>query len=145
MFHVQATSSPATGGMRAGIVADGLVKLLLAAGYVAAAGPLGRLLGVAVWLMVVSGVFLLVCGLAEIRYARVRPLRVYLWLMAAYDTGWVLVTVVALLLGSGGGEIWVGYQAVASAVLAAFLVLWRIVPTSLPRRVPGEELPPELS
>ncbi|MGI5167818.1 hypothetical protein ACQEU3_26055 [Spirillospora sp. CA-253888] len=121
MLQIQATSSPATGGMRAGIVADGIVKLLLAAAYVAAAVPLGRLLGVSPWLMAASGAALLVCGAAELRYARTRPLRTYLWLMAAYDTGWALATLAAILLGPAGGEVWIGYQTVAPAVLAALL------------------------
>lgn len=118
-------AAPAAGGMRLGIVGDGIVKILLAAGYVIAASPLGHLLGVAAWLMITTGVLMLVCGAAEIRYAGIRPAGTYLRFLAGYDTGWVLATVAALLAAqqgsTGGGEIWMAYQAVAATVLAALL------------------------
>ncbi|MEU2131280.1 hypothetical protein [Streptomyces sp. NPDC018352] len=108
-----------------GIVADGVFKALLAVVCVAGAAPLGRLLGVSGWLMAASGLALLVGGGIEIRYARRRPLRTYLRLMAAYDTGWVLTAVVGLLLarqGNGaGGEVWIGYQTAAPLAFAALL------------------------
>lgn len=108
-----------------GIVADGVFKVLLAAVCIAGAAPLGRLLGVPGWLMAASGLALLVGGGIEIRYARRRPLRTYLRLMVAYDTGWVLTAVVGLLLvwrGNGaGGEVWIGYQTAAPLAFAALL------------------------
>jgi len=110
-----------------GIIADGAVKVALAAAYLIAADPLGRLLGVPVWLMIVSGVTLLMCGGTEIRYVRSRPLPTYLRLMVAYDSGWVVATLVGVLMAwqgsSAGGEVWIGYQVVASLALTALLAL----------------------
>lgn len=109
-----------------GAIADGAFKVLLAAVSIAGAAPLGRLLGTPAWLMVVSGVALLIGGGIEIRYTRSRSMRTYTQLMIAYDSGWVLAALTGLLMawqGSGaGGEVWMGYQAVAPVVFAALLV-----------------------
>lgn len=119
-------TSPATGGMRLGIIGDGVFKIVLAAAYVMAALPLGGLLGVAAWLMITTGALVLTCGMTEIWYAGIRPARTYLRFLALYDTGWVLATLAALLMarqaGTGGGETWMGYQAVAAMVLAILLM-----------------------
>ncbi|MGW7102857.1 hypothetical protein [Streptomyces sp. NPDC054838] len=109
-----------------GIIADGVFKVLLAAVYIFGAAPLGRLLGVPAWLLVVSGVALLIGGGIEIGYVRSRPVRTYMRLIVAYDGGWVLAAVAGLLMGwqgsSAGGEVWIGYQTAAPVVLAALLV-----------------------
>ncbi|ALG15053.1 hypothetical protein AOZ06_25265 [Kibdelosporangium phytohabitans] len=111
--------------MAVGIVADGAVKVVLAAVHLVAADPLGRLLGVPVWLLIVSGVVLLACGGTEIRYVHSRPMRTCLRLMVAYDSGWVVATLAAVLMASqgssAGGEVWIGYQAIASLAFAALL------------------------
>ncbi|MGV9340160.1 hypothetical protein [Streptomyces sp. NPDC003688] len=110
----------------AGAVADGAFKLLLAAACLAAAAPLGRLLGVPVWLMAVSGLALLIGGGIEIGYTRSRSMRTYTRLMVAHDGGWVLTALVGLLMawrgGIAGGDVWVGYQAVAPIAFAVLLV-----------------------
>ncbi|MFI1920075.1 hypothetical protein [Nocardia sp. NPDC020380] len=109
-----------------GIIADGVVKVLLGAAFAVGAVPFGDLLGVPVWLMAVAGITLLVGGGIEIRYVHRRPLRSYTRLMVAYDSGWVLATLAGLLMawqgGSGGGEVWIGYQIVAPAAFAALLI-----------------------
>ncbi|MEV5527787.1 hypothetical protein [Streptomyces prunicolor] len=76
--------------LTAGIIADGVFKVVLGAAYIAGAAPLGRLLGVSGLLMVVSGVALLIGGGIEIGYARSRPVRTCLRLVGAYDSGWGL-------------------------------------------------------
>jgi hypothetical protein len=110
-----------------GIIADGVFKVLLAAVYIVGAAPLGRLLGVPAWLMVVSGAALLIGGGIEIGYVRSRPIRTYIRLMVAYDSGWVLAALAGLLMewqgSSAGGEVWIGYQTAAPVVLAALLAL----------------------
>ncbi|MBT2452996.1 hypothetical protein J7F03_39420 [Streptomyces sp. ISL-43] len=110
----------------AGIIADGAFKVLLTVVFIAGAGPLGRLLGVSAWLMVVSGLALLIGGGIEIRYVRRRPMRTYTRLMVAYDSGWVLAALAGLLMAwqgsSAGGEVWIGYQTVAPVVFTALLV-----------------------
>lgn len=110
----------------AGIIADGVVKMLLAAAFIIGAARLGHLLGVSAWLMVISGVALLIGGGIEIRYVRSRPLPTYTRLMVAYDGGWVLAALAGLLTAwrgsSAGGEVWIGYQTAAPIVLAALLV-----------------------
>ncbi|WP_329463909.1 hypothetical protein [Streptomyces sp. NBC_01431] len=109
-----------------GAIADGGFKVLLAVVYIAGAAPLGRLLGTPAWLMVVSGVALLIGGGVETGYTRSRSMRTYTRLMIAYDSGWVLTALAGLLMawrgGSAGGEVWMGYQTAAPIVFAALLV-----------------------
>ncbi|MFC7884709.1 hypothetical protein ACFUVV_22930 [Streptomyces sp. NPDC057376] len=109
-----------------GAIADGAFKVLLAAVYVAGAAPLGRLLGTPAWLMVVSGVALLIGGGVEIGYTRRRSMRTYMRLMITYDSGWVLAALAGLLMawqGSGaGGEVWVVYQTAAPVAFTALLI-----------------------
>lgn len=110
----------------AGAVADGGFKIVLAVAYMAGAGPLARLLGTPVWLVVVAGVVLLVGGGVELAYTGSRPMRTYTRLMVGYDSGWVLAALAGLLVawrgGGVGGEVWMGYQVVAQAVFAVVLV-----------------------
>lgn len=117
--------SPAAGGMRLGIVGDGVFKILLGAAYLIAVSQLGRLLGAAGWLMMTTGALVLICGMAEIRYVGIRPAGTYLRLLAGYDSGWVLATLAGLLVawqgGAGGGDVWMAYQAVAATVLTVLL------------------------
>lgn len=123
--QVKPGGSPAAGGMRAGVVGDGVFKIVLAATYVIAAAPLAHLLGVAALLMITTGVLVLACGIAEIRYAGIRPAALYVRFLAGYDIGWVLATLAGLLTAwqdsTGGGEVWMTYQAAAAALFAALL------------------------
>lgn len=109
-----------------GAIADGVFKLLLAAVYIAGAAPLGRLLGTPAWLMVVSGVALVIGGGIEIRYTHSRSMRTYTRLMIAYDSGWVLTALAGLLMArqgsTAGGEVWMGYQTAAPIAFAALLL-----------------------
>ncbi|MCN9239621.1 hypothetical protein NGF19_02300 [Streptomyces sp. RY43-2] len=109
-----------------GVVGDGAVKVLLGAAFVVGANQIGHLLGVPIWLMVGSGVALLIGGGTEIGYVRSRPMRTYTRLMVAYDSGWVLAALAGVLVAwrgsDGGGEVWVGYQTAAPLALAVFLV-----------------------
>lgn len=109
-----------------GAIADGAFKVLLAAVYIAGAAPLGRILGTPAWLMVVSGVALLIGGGIEIRYTRNRSMRTYTQLMIAYDSGWALTALTGLLMArqgsSAGGEVWMGYQTAAPLAFAALLI-----------------------
>ncbi|MFJ9367107.1 hypothetical protein ACIRRA_22160 [Nocardia sp. NPDC101769] len=111
--------------MHWGIVSDGGVKVALAAAYTIGGGTLGHRLGVETWLMAASGAALLIAGGIEITYLRRRPLRTYLRMMVAYDSGWVAATVVGVLLvwrgDSTAGVVWIGYQTVAPLALAALL------------------------
>ncbi|MEU6579290.1 hypothetical protein [Nocardia sp. NPDC046763] len=112
--------------MHWGIISDGGVKVALAAAYVIASATLAHRLGVATWQMPVSGAALLIAGGIEITYLRRRPLRTYLRLMAAYDSGWVAATLIGVLLAfrgnSAAGVVWIGYQIVAPLAFAALLV-----------------------
>jgi hypothetical protein len=133
--QVQATTTTVA-RRTVGIVADGVVKVVLAAAFTVGAGPLGHRLGVETWLMVVCGVAMLIGGGVEIGFVRSRPLRTYRRLMVAYDAGWVLTALAGLLLArqgsSAGGEVWIGYQTAAPVVFAALLAV------AGPRRVhPG--------
>ncbi|MFD5099844.1 hypothetical protein [Streptomyces albidochromogenes] len=121
-----------------GAIADGAFKVLLAAVSIAGAAPLGRLLGTPAWLMVVSGVALLIGGGIEIKYTSSRSMRTYTQLMIAYDSGWVLAALTGLLMawqGSrAGGEVWMGYQTGGPVVFAALLAA--AAPT---RVIPGTQ------
>jgi hypothetical protein len=121
----QAVARPSTGRLT-GAVADGGVKVVLGAVFVIGADRLGDRLGVATWLMVIAGTALLIGGGAELKYVRSRSMDTYLRLMVAYDSGWALVTLVGLLIawqgGSAGGEVWIGYQAVAPIAFVGCLL-----------------------
>ncbi|WP_254641887.1 hypothetical protein [Streptomyces sp. BV129] len=109
-----------------GAIADGAFKVLLGVAFVAGAAPLGRLLGTAAWLMVASGMALLIGGGIEIRYTHSRSMRTCTQLMIAYDSGWVLAALAGLLMAregsNAGGEVWMGYQTAAPLVFAVLLV-----------------------
>ncbi|MEU8542067.1 hypothetical protein AB0C52_19105 [Streptomyces sp. NPDC048717] len=111
---------------RAGIIADGAFKVLTAAVFAVGAAPLGDLLGVETWLMATCAVALLAGGACELGWLRRRSVSAYRPLMIAYDGGWALATLAGLLVawrgGTAGGEVWIGYQAVAPLVFAALLV-----------------------
>lgn len=117
-----------------GAIADGAFKVLLAVAYMAGAVPIGRLLGTPAWLMVVSGVALLIGGGIEIGYTRSRSMRTYTRLMVAYDSGWVLTALVGALMawqgGGAGGEVWIGYQTAAPTAFAALLIAANPAPTA---------------
>ncbi|MFJ5308387.1 hypothetical protein [Streptomyces sp. NPDC088350] len=123
-----------------GIIADGAFKVLLAAVYAVGSAPLGQLLGVPAWLMVVSGVTLLIGGGIEIGYVRSRPLRTYTRLMVAYDSGWVLTALAGVLMawrgGTAGGEVWIGYQTAAPVVFAALLAAATSTQTASEHEIP---------
>lgn len=69
---------------------------------------------------------LLIAGGSELAYLRSRPMSTYVRLMIGYDSGWSIVTVVALLLARQGnrtaGELWIGYQTIAPLAFAALLI-----------------------
>jgi hypothetical protein len=112
-------------GQTLGIIADGAVKVLLAGVYTLGAGSLSHRLGVEPWLMILCGSALLVGGGVEIGYLRSRAVSTYLRLMVAYDSGWIVVTLAALLLAGQDnrsvGELWIGYQTVGPLAFAALL------------------------
>ncbi|MBF4998443.1 hypothetical protein IRT45_14925 [Nocardia sp. BSTN01] len=120
------TPSTPIAGQAVGILADGAVKILLAAVYVAGAEPLSHRLGVATWLLIACAAALLIAGGSELAYLRSRSMSTYMRLMIGYDSGWSIVTVVALLLAWQGnrtaGELWIGYQTIAPLAFAALLI-----------------------
>lgn len=105
-----------------GYLADGLFKVALALVYAWAVVPIGRMLGTAEPLILLSAVMLLLSGVAEIAFAKRRAAAPHVWLLVGYDSAWLMVTALALILagqdGSAGGELWFGFQAVGSSVLA---------------------------
>ncbi|WP_218162748.1 hypothetical protein [Pseudonocardia ammonioxydans] len=112
------------GGMAAGIIADGLVKLALGTVVTAGAGRLGAALGVPVRSTVAGGVALVLAGGLELGHLRRRPLRTYLRLMTGFDSGLALASLAAVVVarqGGAGGSVWVGYLTVASLGFAAVL------------------------
>ncbi|MFJ4651668.1 hypothetical protein ACIP5Y_10400 [Nocardia sp. NPDC088792] len=134
MSPTQVIASTAARRKVVGIIADGVVKVLLAAGFILGATRLGTLLGVPTWLMVSSGLALLIAGGTEIRYVHSRPASTYTRLMVTYDIGWALAALAGLLMArqgsSGGGEVWIGYQTVAPLAFATLLTAATPVPAT---------------
>lgn len=120
------TPSTPIAGQAVGILADGAVKILLAIAYVVGAESLSHRLGVATWLLIACAAALLITGGSELAYLRNRPMNTYLRLMIGYDSGWSIVTVVALLLAWQGnraaGELWIGYQTIAPLAFTVLLI-----------------------
>ena len=110
-----------------GYLADGLFKMALAGGYALAAAPIGQRLGVDVPLILITAGVLLLSGLAEIAFARRRATAQYVWYLVGYDSGWLVVTALALIVArqgsAAGGELWFAYQALGSAALATAFVI----------------------
>ncbi|WP_040796026.1 hypothetical protein [Nocardia higoensis] len=125
-------------GQTLGIIADGAVKILLAGVYTLDAEALGHRLGVQPWLMITCGLALFIGGGVELGYLRRRPVRTYLRLMVAYDTGWLVVTAAALSLarqsGHSAGELWIGYQTIMPLAFAALLTATGARPAIQPGR-----------
>lgn len=121
---IRTSFTPVT-GHALGVVADGTVKIVLAAVYIIGAESLSHRLGVATWLMIACAAALLIAGAGEFAYLRSRPMSTIMRLMIGYDTGWTVVTLVALLLAWQGnraaGELWIGYQTLAPLLFAALL------------------------
>lgn len=106
--------------LRAGFLADGCFKLAVAGGYAVFGSPLADLLQTPGWLLGTTAALVGASGIAETVFAVRRGTRSHVGVLAGYDGGWVLVSVIALLVGgAGGGHLWLGYQAIGSAVLAA--------------------------
>lgn len=105
--------------LRLGFLADGIFKLLVAALYVALSSTLADLFAVPGWLLLLTALLVALSAVAEIRYALVDGAGDRTGHLIAYDSSWVLATVLALVLGAGaGGWVWLGFQALASPVLA---------------------------
>ncbi|WP_460037836.1 hypothetical protein [Streptomyces cavourensis] len=126
----------------AGAISDGAFKVMLGAAL-AVSPTFGSLFGVPAWLMVVTGSAVLISGTVEIVYGPRRSIAACVRLMFVYDIGWTVATAVALgvaWLGSAaGGEIWAGYQAVASL---AFTVLLLRAPAAAPATAPATPVQP---
>ncbi|MEW2070735.1 hypothetical protein [Streptomyces sp. NPDC007346] len=129
-------------GMLAGAIGDGAFKVALGAAFAFGGDRLSDVFGVPAWLMVASGVALLIGGGIEVAYVRRRPMPTCLRLMIAYDGGWVVVSAVALVAAwqgsTAGGEIWVAYLTVAPLALAALLVR---APAATPVRPSAADTP----
>ena len=109
--------------LRGGFVADGVFKLATAALFAVGARWLATRLDAPAWLVLAAAVTLALCGVVELALARTGDLRRSTRFLVAYDSGWVLVTVAAVLLAwsttPGGGWAWLGYQAVGATALGA--------------------------
>ncbi|MGW5517880.1 hypothetical protein [Nocardia africana] len=125
---IRTSFTPVT-GQAWGILADGAVKILLAAVYLVGAESLSSRLGVPSWLMIACAAALLIAGGSEFAYLRSRPMGTYMRLMIGYDTGWAITTGVAALLAWQGhrtaGELWIGYQTLAPLAFAVLLIAGR--------------------
>lgn len=107
-----------------GFAADGVFKMIMAAGVVILL-PIGTdRLDAPGWLVLVTAAALAACGACEVSFAsRSTDVRPRVKHLAAYDTGWLVVTALAFVLlwqgSEGAGVLWLAYQALGSAALAA--------------------------
>lgn len=109
--------------LRLGFLADGLFKLLVAVFYLGWSTLVSDLLGVPGWVPVLAALMVALSAAAEIRYALVDGAGTHTMLLVLYDGSWVLATLLALVLGAGaGGWVWLGFQAIASPVLAVLFL-----------------------
>jgi hypothetical protein len=106
--------------LRLGFVADGIFKVITAAGVVVVLPRLTDRLDVAPWLVLVTAAALVVCGAHEVAFSsRSSDPRPHIKYLVAYDAGWLIVTALAVgLVRDGAGELWFAYQALGSAALA---------------------------
>lgn len=109
--------------LRGGFVADGVFKLATAALFTVLVRWFTERLDAPAALVLVTAAALAVCGAVEIAVARTGDLRRSTRYLVAYDSGWAVVTVAAVLLAwsqaPGGGWVWFGYQALAATALGA--------------------------
>lgn len=105
--------------LRAGFLADGCFKLLVAAGYAVFGSRLP--LDAPPGLVGATAALVGASGIAEIVFAVRSGARSHVGVLAGYDGGWAIVTGLAVLLAGSGaaGSVWFGYQAIGSAVLTA--------------------------
>lgn len=115
--------SAATGSrtIRTGILADGIFKLALSATYAVFAIPFGAWLDAPLWLVFLTALLLAVSAIAEV-FASRRARRRHVFFLMTYDTTWLMLSIIALVMASRGfqgwGWTWLVFQALASAVLA---------------------------
>lgn len=111
------------GLLRAGFLADGLFKLLVAAAYLVLNAAFSDLLGVGTWWLAATAAMVALSGVAEIVFAARSGAGSHTRYLVAYDGGWILVTVIVLLLGPASwGWAWLLYQALASPLIAIAFV-----------------------
>lgn len=113
--------------LRIGFLADGCFKLLVAIGYVATVPLLTNALAVGAWLIMITAVLVAASGIAEIIFAVRSGSGSHTRFLIAYDGGWVIISVVAIILAFNGvstaGTIWLGYQVLAAPIIAAVFAL----------------------
>lgn len=117
--------------VRGGVLADGCFKFVLAASYAVFAGSLGTWLEAPNWLVIVTALMLAASGIAEI-IASNRPERRHVLFLAAYDIAWLVISIVTLTIASqgipGSGPVWLVFQLIGSAALAALFSIHRSRP-----------------
>lgn len=130
----------AQGAARTGLIADAVVKALLGLAFLLGTLPMGLFLGVAPWLLLVTGALMIALGIAEGFAAERRSGRMMVGALIVVDSAWALATVAALLLWQGGwdgaGELWLGVQAAAALALTGLIVsgVGRVEPDRAPPR-----------
>ncbi|TGD12965.1 MULTISPECIES: hypothetical protein [Brevibacterium] len=108
--------------LRVGFFADGVFKAIVALAMLVLYEPLTENQGVPGWLFLLTVVAVVSSAVAEIAYAVRNGAGRLTKHLLAYDAGWILVTIGALLLalrfGVPGWTLWFGYQLVASPIVA---------------------------
>lgn len=104
--------------LRLGFVADGCFKLLVAACLPAAATRIGASSPLAV----TASAAVLASAVTEIDFGVRSGAASHTRYLAAYDSGWLATTGIAVLMARKGsplaGKVWLGYQAIAAVPLA---------------------------
>ena len=114
--------------LRLGFLADGVFKLIVAIGYLVVASVAVAALQVDLWLVVATATAMAASAVAEVVFAVRRATRSHVPHLMVFDSGWLVVTVVAILLAGRGidavpGQLWFGYQLLAAPVVAVLFLM----------------------
>ncbi|GAA1712765.1 hypothetical protein GCM10009809_06110 [Isoptericola hypogeus] len=131
--------------VRLGFLADGVWKALVGVAMLALLRALVDELGAPGWLLGVTAAAVLASAAAEAAYAVRNGAGTHTKYLVAYDSGWVLVSVLALVLARSdvglAWVLWLGYQLVAAPLLAVIFARGARVEgtpaSTVPRRRPG--------
>lgn len=112
--------SPAT--LRIGYISDGIFKALLGLTGLILSPLLVGHWDAPAWLLCLAATSVLISAVSEIAYGLRVTDASHIKYLVTYDTGWVLISIVAALsVATGSGhawDLWLGYQLLVSPVIA---------------------------
>lgn len=108
--------------MKFGFVADGVFKLLVAVALCAFLPAVESFLLAPRWLAITAAILLFLSAATEISYGVRRGEKRYVKYLAAFDSLWVVATIIAFILALGhnpaAGFVWFGFLGLGSLGIA---------------------------